>query len=72
MKRKQFKRKRDAAIKIQTQFRAHYARKQFKKQQIKDFNEKNLRYFDHEARIIQKVFRGFFVRKYIIDFYIRK
>lgn len=31
MKRKQFKRMRHAAIKIQTQFRAYYARKEFKK-----------------------------------------
>lgn len=69
MRRKEFKKMKDAAIKIQTQFRAYYARKQFKKQQLKDFNEKNLRYFGHQATIIQKIFRGFYVRKYLHNFY---
>jgi hypothetical protein len=31
-----------------------------------------LQYFAQQAIIIQKVFRGFFVRKYIHNFYMRK
>ena len=72
MKRKQFLRKKEAAIKIQTAFRAYYARKAFKKQQMKDFNEKNLSYCANQAIQIQRMFRGFFVRKYVHNFYMRK
>jgi len=72
VKRKEFLRKKAAAIKIETHFRAYYARKQFKIRQIQDFNEKNLKYFAQQAIIIQKIFRGYFTRKYMHNFYMRK
>ena len=72
VRRKEFLRKKEAAIKIATHFRAYYARKQFKKRQILENNAKNLRYFSQQAILIQKIFRGYFVRKYIHNFYMRK
>lgn len=39
---------------------------------MKDDNNKNLGYFAQQAIMIQKIFRGFFVRKYVHDFYLRK
>ena len=39
---------------------------------MQDDNHKNLAYFAQQAIIIQKMFRGFFVRKYVHDFYLRK
>ena len=72
VRRKEFLRKKAAAIKIETHFRAYYARQQFRLRQIQDYNCKNLQYFAQQAIIIQKVFRGYFVRKYIHNFYMRK
>lgn len=72
VKRKEYLKKRAAAIKIETHFRAYYARKQFKLYQAQDRNSRNLRYFAQQAILIQKVFRGYFVRKYIHNFYMRK
>lgn len=37
-----------------------------------DNNRKNETYFAKQAITIQKLFRGFFVRKYIHNFYLRK
>ena len=70
--RKQFLRKKAAAIRIETLFRAFYARKMFKIRRLKDQNEKNFAYFARQAINIQKVFRGFYVRKYVHNFYLRK
>lgn len=39
---------------------------------MQDDNQKNLAYFARQATMIQKIFRGFFVRKYVHDFYLRK
>lgn len=64
--------KKAAAIKIETQYRAYHARKHFKIKQSKDYNEKNMHYFAQQAILIQKIFRGFFVRKYKNNFYLRK
>jgi hypothetical protein len=72
VRRKEFLRKKAAAIKIETHFRAYYARQQFRLRQSQDRNSRNLQYFAQQAIIIQKVFRGFFVRKYIHNFYMRK
>lgn len=72
VRRKEFLRKKAAAIKIETHFRAYYARQQFRLRQIQDCNSKNLQYFAQQAILIQKVFRGYFVRKYIHNFYMRK
>lgn len=71
MKRKEFLMMKAAAIKIETQFRASYARRQFRAKKAKDSNEKNLKYFEQQAIVIQKAFRGFFVRKYKHNFYLR-
>lgn len=72
VRRKEFLRKKAAAIKIETHFRAYYARQQFRLRQSQDRNTRNLQYFAQQAIIIQKVFRGYFVRKYIHNFYMRK
>lgn len=39
---------------------------------MQDDNRKNLLYFARQAVIIQKMFRGYFVRKCVHDFYLRK
>lgn len=39
---------------------------------MQEDNRKNLLYFAKQAIIIQKVFRGYFLRKFRIDFYARK
>lgn len=72
VKRKEFLRKKAAATTIQTHFRAYSARKLFKNKLKQDRNQKNIAYFAQQAILIQKVFRGYFVRKYIHDFYLRK
>jgi len=72
MRRKEFLRKKEAAIKIETHFRAYYARKLFKQRLVLDHNLKNLKYFSQQATVIQKVFRGYFERKYLHNFYLRK
>jgi predicted HAD superfamily hydrolase len=72
VRRKEFLKKKAAAIKIETHFRAYYARQQFKLRQAHDRNTQNLQYFAQQAILIQKVFRGYFVRKYINNFYMRK
>lgn len=72
LKRKEFLRKKAAAIKIETHFRAYYARQQFKHRLAYDNNIKNLKYFAQQAIIIQKIFKGYFVRKYIHNFQLRK
>lgn len=72
IKRKQFKKKKAAAIRIQTVFRVFNAQKKFKIRKMQDDNKKNMSYFARQAVMIQKIFRGFFVRKYVHDFYLRK
>jgi hypothetical protein len=72
VKRKEFLRKKEAAITIETHFRAFYARRQFALRKQTDRNSKHLHYFSQQATLIQKVFRGYFVRKYIHNFYLRK
>lgn len=72
VKRKEFLRKKAAATTIQTQFRAFSARRRFREMLKGDRNAKNIAYFSQQATLIQKVFRGYFVRKYIHDFYLRK
>lgn len=39
---------------------------------MQEDNRKNLLYFAKQAVLIQKIFRGFFVRKYVHNFYLRK
>ena len=72
MKRKEFLRKKASAVKIQTAFRVFDAKKKFKMSRMSDANKKNIAYFAKQATMIQKVFRGFFVRKYIHNYYLRK
>ena len=72
IKRKEFLRKKAAAITIQTHFRSFYARKSFRLKRKEDLNQKCLAYYSQQATLIQKVFRGFFVRKLIHNFYMRK
>ncbi len=72
IKRKEFLKKKAAATKIQTQFRAHYARRLYRQRKRADTNSKSLSYFAQQATLIQKVFRGYFVRKLIHNFYMRK
>lgn len=72
IKRKEFLKKKDAATKIQTHFRAYYSRKMYRQKKRADVNAKSLSYFAQQATLIQKVFRGYFVRKLIHNFYMRK
>jgi hypothetical protein len=72
IKRKEFLTKKAAATKIQTHFRAFYARKIYRHNKRADLNAKSLSYFAQQAVLIQKVFRGYFVRKLIHNFYMRK
>lgn len=72
IKRKEFLRKKAAAITIQTHFRSYYARKQFKAKRREDLNRKCLTFYDQQATLIQKVFRGFYVRKVEHNFYMRR
>lgn len=72
IKRKEFLRKKVAVIKIQTHFRSYYARTNYQQKRKQDLNHKCLTYFAQQATLIQKVFRGYFVRKLIHNFYMRK
>lgn len=72
IERKKYLEKKAATIKIQKTFRAFNARRTFKQKQVEENNKNNLAYFAKQAITIQKVFRGFFVRKYIHNFYLRK
>ena len=67
-----FSEKKAAAITIQTHFRSFYARKNYQQNKQHDLNRKCLTYFSQQATLIQKVFRGYFVRKLIHNFYMRK
>ena len=46
--------------------------KKVKIRKMEDNNQKNFAYFAKQAIMIQKLFRGFFVRKYVHNFYLRK
>lgn len=61
-----------AAIRIQTFVRGWRARKEVKNRKIQEINRKNMLYFGKQAVIIQKMFRGFYVREYVHNFYLRK
>ena len=39
---------------------------------MQEDNRKNLLYFSKQAIVIQKMFRGFYVRNYVHNFYLRK
>ena len=39
---------------------------------MEEHNKKNFNYFAQQAVMIQKIFRGFYVRKYVHNFYLRK
>jgi len=68
IKRKEFLRKKAAAITIQTHFRSYYARKQYKAKRREDLNRKCLTFYDQQATLIQKVFRGFLTRKILLKY----
>ena len=72
IKRKEFLKKKAASIRLQTAWRVFNACKKFKMMKMLDNNRKNEAYFAKQAITIQKLFRGFFVRKYIHNFYLRK
>jgi hypothetical protein len=72
IKRKEFLRKKAAAVKIETQFRAHYARKMYRQRLSAHTNAQHLTYFAQQATLIQKVFRGYYIRKVMHNFYMRK
>jgi hypothetical protein len=72
IKRKEFLKMKAAAITIQTHFRSYYARKSYRQKKREDINRKCMSYFDQQATLIQKAFRGYFVRKLIHNFYMRK
>lgn len=72
IKRKEFLRKKAAAVRVETQFRAHYARKLYRQRLAQHTNAQHLTYFAQQATLIQKVFRGYYIRKVMHNFYMRK
>ena len=51
--------------------RGYLARQKFTIKKKQRFTTKNLKYFDYQARIIQRYFRGYYSRMYIHDFFAR-
>ncbi|KAL4426293.1 hypothetical protein ABPG74_006550 [Tetrahymena malaccensis] len=70
--RQRFTKLKESVIKIQTRFRGFLSRKKFQKKKEDNINLMNVKYFSQQAITIQKIFRGFYQRKFTHDFYARK
>ena len=70
--RMSLKRLHTSAVVIQKHLRAHLARKLYTRMQEDYIKSLRLAYFNHNATMIQKWFRGYFSRKYMHDFHARK
>ena len=57
---------------IQQRFRLYSAKMDLEKRKFKFWDEKNKEFYDYNATLIQKVFRGYYARKYTHDFFARK
>ena len=64
--------KQRATVKIQRVLRGFYGRCQFMNKKQKENEYKQSKFFNEQAKIIQKYYRGFYSRKYEHDFYARK
>lgn len=60
------------ALSIQTQWRRFQARIYYRKLVSLALLQKRAAYYNHQATFIQKVWRGYYVRKYIHNFYARQ
>ena len=67
-----FEDKKRAARKVQRVWRGYVGRCQFMKKKMTEMEQKQSKFFNEQAKIIQKYFRGFYSRKYEHDFYARK
>ena len=56
---------------IQNKVRKHLGKLRTEKKRFCLWEENNKIYYDYNARLIQKVFRGFYERKYTHDYYAR-
>ncbi|CAF1003078.1 unnamed protein product [Rotaria sordida] len=57
---------------IQTRWRIYKAQQLFRQKLKEHVLQLRLKYYDDNAVKIQKIWRGFYVRKYVLDFYSRK
>ncbi len=64
--------KKRATQKIQRIWRGYIGRCQFMNKKQSEMEEKQSKFFNEQAKIIQKYFRGYFSRRYKHDFYARK
>ena len=71
MARKKWKKLIDSVILIQRWIRGYLARRAFVKKKMARYTKKNHKYFDYQARIIQRYFRGYYSRMYIHDYFAR-
>ena len=69
--RKKYKKLIASVILIQRWMRGHLARHKFGIKIKERCTVKNHKYFDYQARIIQKYFRGYYSRMYIHDYFAR-
>ena len=61
-----------ACLMIQRIWRGYNGRCKFMNKKQEEDNYKQSKFFNEQARIIQKFYRGFYSRKYEHDFYARK
>jgi hypothetical protein len=69
--RKKYKKLIASVILIQRWMRGHLARHKFAIKKKERYTKKNHQYFDYQARIIQKYFRGYYSRMYVHDYFAR-
>ena len=69
--RKKWKKLIASVVLIQRWIRGYLARKAFVLKKQARFTQKNHKYFDYQARIIQRYFRGYYSRMYIHDYFAR-
>ncbi len=63
---------RRSAMAIQRIYRGHLGRVQYHQEKRAKLRRERIEYFNSKATAIQKVFRGYYFRKYHLDFYERK
>ncbi|KAH7421534.1 hypothetical protein KP509_13G062600 [Ceratopteris richardii] len=61
-----------AALDIQRVYRGHVARMSFWMKQVEATIQKRMSFINAKATLIQKIYRGFYCRKYVHSFYDRK
>ncbi|KAI5076770.1 hypothetical protein GOP47_0008835 [Adiantum capillus-veneris] len=61
-----------AALDIQRVYRGHVGRSRFLVKQVEAAKQSRILFFNKKATLIQKIYRGFYSRKYVHSFYDRK